>query len=73
MSEQDEITLLKVAVAQLSGALLSTRSVLRIVTQQPTLYLTQNQREELLKLYLEGSDRLDKAMDAIEKLLGEPK
>jgi hypothetical protein len=71
MSEEDEITpLLKEAVAQLAGALVSTRSVLRMVTQQPTLYFTQSQREELSKIYVEGSDRLDKAMEAIEKLLG---
>jgi hypothetical protein len=70
MNDKERLLSLQLAVGHLAGALVSTRAVLAMVANQPTLLLNQTVRLEVTKKFEEGNERLDKAFDMIEKLAG---
>jgi hypothetical protein len=70
VDDKERLLQLQSAVAHLAGALVSTRAILAILAQQPTLLMSQNTRTELTKRFDEGSERLDKAFGIIEELAG---
>ena len=58
------------ALINLTGALVSTRTVLKIIASHPGLVLNQTQRTEILQAWEEGANNLDKAINAIQQLAG---
>lgn len=73
LTEEEKLALVHTALIQLTGAVLATRTTLCLVMALPTLLISQDQREELLKSLAEGTDHLDKVMEVLGNLAKPPK
>jgi hypothetical protein len=66
---EDEVSSVKAALLNLTAAIISTRRSIRLIVSQATLLLSQADRAELNRNLEEGGERLNKAVEAIGRLV----
>ena len=66
---QDEVSSVKAALLNLTAAIISTRRSIRLIVSQATLLLSQADQAELNRNLEEGGERLNKAVEAIGRLV----
>jgi hypothetical protein len=66
---EDEVSSVKAALLNLAAAVISTRRTIRLIVSQPSLLLSQDDKSELNRNLEEGGERLNKAVEAIGRLV----
>lgn len=66
---EDEVSSVKAALLNLTAAIISTRRSIRLIVSQATLLLSQADQAELNRNLEEGGERLNKAVEAIGRLV----
>jgi hypothetical protein len=69
VDEKERLFRIQEAIIGLAGAFVATRASLAIVARQPSLILSQTDRQELMRTFEDGGRRLDKVFALIEKIL----
>lgn len=66
---EDEVSSVKAALLNLTAAVISTRRTIRLIASQATPLLSQADQAELNRNLEEGGERLNKAVEAIGRLV----
>jgi hypothetical protein len=66
---EDEVSSVKAALLNLTAAIISTRRSIRLMVSQVTPLLSQADQAELNRNLEEGGERLNKAVEAIGRLV----
>jgi hypothetical protein len=66
---EDEVSSVKAALLNLTAAVISTRRSIRLIVSQSALLLSPADQAELNRNLEEGGERLNKAVEAIGRLV----
>jgi hypothetical protein len=70
VTTEEQLDLIKDSLIQMAGAIVATRLAVNVIANQGTLLLDQADRQAIHKELSESVNRMEKALDVIQRLVG---